>query len=1566
MGGPVLAPKKINLMTFAMDSLNSGSTKKKLYGVQMMSSLLKKEHLSTKTIAKLTSSTKTVASLFNMLGWTCDGDAVVRLFAAKVTAEIAGSLRAAAIPGAIQMVASLLDIDHQLKIRDHVLFIHNQEAKDLQNNHVGMEEKNSPLLNYWKQMVINCLIPVDEPYNKDELNLRIVRYWKRITRFWSIPEEEPSTDQDFLPVQGLLILERLANFDTGNCVEISRATGLISKMIDFTSYRNYMASINEAHQTMLAGLSLRVLRTLAGTKGKLGITLRQQILEYPLLLSNLAEILDDNGSSYDLRELAAEIITNLAIDRNTSEDIGHFRVVMNGLMHAFLRQDSDHLLREIAGQALAMLAMDSANNCLIMLMEPGMFSRDNRLDYQMFFRTRGAFRPAAGWNGLIVVACISNAILCTLFWSDFAYFYSSPFPYATVVLLLEVVQFLCSAASRLLTCNPIRRAISLWSPMVAILSLGPIAIGVYIDPDVNIPKNTMAKWLIAYAVLLIVVLLLTISRFRYPSIVRLLNVTLGSKQEFWCQVTLRLCIIASIMMPVLMSKDPRDRWLVIILEAIALALVLVSFGNLQIPAVTVRVVLALFHFLPNYFSYEEPIDENNNKDETNLDASLNIFYGMVIGQGILYIIACIFEFFSFIPRRSLIRHGGFGGQWGVELTTMIHDDKYKYTSASILGSMCEHARSELSNSDLKELSYTLREVLKGIIDAEGAELEVLIRLSSEIFIIIPDDFARELEHSQIKRKIVQRFVSALNSHRRPSADCPGIRRVIVQHAIYLMEFDSLYANDFQNCSMVEALSVVEKTSSRLENYRLFSGDVGLMEQSTPLSTLVARAKELMGSQGGDRQRQQVAAVPEKWLNGFVRAVALTERTGNALGTLAFTWATVVLLGGYPTVLSPETDFYYVTLIIFIEAARMFSRNNRLDYQLFFRTRGAFRPSAGWNELTVAACISNALMCKFLWGGIPFNLGPFPLVIVILLLVAIVQFIRSAASRIFTSYRIRNAISLWSPMVAILLLGAFILGFYVNPELTELKIDKKPYVKWIVAYVVLLILVLLLTISRFQFPSITKLLNSTLGRKQAFWFQLTLKLCIIASMMIPVFMFDGSNRSIVIMLEVVPLVQVSFGNLQTPVAAARVALALSRFIPENYNGEIKDGKGKDFSRINLPESLNIFYGMVLGQGILYIAACIFEVFSFIPRRSLIRHGGLGGQWGVASVNLYYSYAFEKYMEGGVLAPKKISLITFAMDSLSSDSPKMQLYGVQMLHIFQQRESTRERLIAKLTTSTKTMARLISMLGWTSASHKVVRLYAAKATVELAKSLRVVTVPGTVQLVSSLLDTDFKQKGGNPLLEAAGSHEAKQDPVSIATDGQEEMQEDTIRDAADNQYHIQERHEDTNNLLGTQTQPTQINGYVSFMLRSWQRISEYWSIPKEQPLTEHDILPALGMSIVDNLASGDKDNCVEIHRASNLILKIIRFTSFRNVTATGEAQQMVLVMSSLKVLQRLTSIGGEIGISLRNKISKNPFLLRNLTDILGDNTSNQELSKLVAGILRNLPLMGTQGRRLGKCR
>ncbi|KAF6999739.1 hypothetical protein CFC21_015718 [Triticum aestivum] len=135
--------------------------------------------------------------------------------------------------------------------------------------------------------------------------------------------------------------------------------------------------------------------------------------------------------------------------------------------------------------------------------------------------------------------------------------------------------------------------------------------------------------------------------------------------------------------------------------------------------------------------------------------------------------------------------------------------------------------------------------MEGIMDAEGVELEVLVGLSSRLCNAIPEDFERELEHGPNKERFIKRLVSALNSNMTPTAHCPGIRRVIVEHAIYMMEFIPVYTSCFKNCRMMEALLMVGCTPSRAEKYRFFSGDAGLMEHSIPLSTLVARAKELM-------------------------------------------------------------------------------------------------------------------------------------------------------------------------------------------------------------------------------------------------------------------------------------------------------------------------------------------------------------------------------------------------------------------------------------------------------------------------------------------------------------------------------------------------------------------------------------------------------------------------------------------------------------------------------------------------------------------------------------------------
>ncbi|KAL6659018.1 hypothetical protein ACP70R_003058 [Stipagrostis hirtigluma subsp. patula] len=74
---------------------------------------------------------------------------------------------------------------------------------------------------------------------------------------------------------------------------------------------------------------------------------------------------------------------------------------------------------------------------------------------------------------------------------------------------------------------------------------------------------------------------------------------------------------------------------------------------------------------------------------------------------------------------------------------------------------------------------------------------------------------------------------------------------------------------------------------------------------------------------------------------IVFCVALLEWGGNAIGTLAMLWATVVLLGGFCSMLNPM-DFWFATVMIFIEATRVFIGNDASVNQWLFGSTRALR------------------------------------------------------------------------------------------------------------------------------------------------------------------------------------------------------------------------------------------------------------------------------------------------------------------------------------------------------------------------------------------------------------------------------------------------------------------------------------------------------------------------------------------------------------------------------------------------------------------------------------------------
>ncbi|KAJ4954395.1 hypothetical protein NE237_011178 [Protea cynaroides] len=108
------------------------------------------------------------------------------------------------------------------------------------------------------------------------------------------------------------------------------------------------------------------------------------------------------------------------------------------------------------------------------------------------------------------------------------------------------------------------------------------------------------------------------------------------------------------------------------------------------------------------------------------------------------------------------------------------------------------------------------------------------------------------------------------------------------------------------------------------------GTDNIFEAQTPaIDSLENRDSSNVDS--GSTSRPTVHA-PEKKLTLFALQLAVLQKMATGLGALGSIWATVVLLGGYAIKLT-RTDFWFITIILLIEGARIFSRSHELEWQL---------------------------------------------------------------------------------------------------------------------------------------------------------------------------------------------------------------------------------------------------------------------------------------------------------------------------------------------------------------------------------------------------------------------------------------------------------------------------------------------------------------------------------------------------------------------------------------------------------------------------------------------------------
>ncbi|KAF9618351.1 hypothetical protein IFM89_000986 [Coptis chinensis] len=311
VNGSIFDGLKMDLVSFGMELLSSGSSDEQLVGARILQKFAQNTLYCDDTLQKIGISLSVMERLVEMLNWKDPQQEEIRRSAAEILSKLASkkqnSLRVAGIPGAMESISSLL---------------------------------------YTARASIN---------KTDEISQKTI-----------ICDRENYEFSNF-NLLGLLILKKLAR-DHDNCGKIGNTRGLLPKIIDFMhcEERLLRTEVVTESQIMIVKRSLQVIKMLASTTGTTGKALRQEISEIVFTISNIRDILRYGEKHPTLQELGIEILTSLALGDEATERIGCTGGVLKELFYIFFNKEipgAQNRVRVAAGEALAMLVFESEKNC---------------------------------------------------------------------------------------------------------------------------------------------------------------------------------------------------------------------------------------------------------------------------------------------------------------------------------------------------------------------------------------------------------------------------------------------------------------------------------------------------------------------------------------------------------------------------------------------------------------------------------------------------------------------------------------------------------------------------------------------------------------------------------------------------------------------------------------------------------------------------------------------------------------------------------------------------------------------------------------------------------------------------------------------------------------------------------------------------------------------------------------------------------------------------------------------------------------------------------------------------
>lgn len=311
VNGSIFDGLKMDMTSFAMELLESSSPDEQLIGARILRKFSTIQWFSEDTLQKIGINLSVMGRMVEMLNWKDPQEEEIRHSAAEILSKLAGikqnSLRIAEIPGALESTSCLL----------HVSRSHTRAADEISEKRIIFDDEN------YGSWTFNHL--------------------------------------------GLQILKKLAR-DHDVCGKIGNTRGLLPNIIEFTHADERLLKNPTAapSQILTVKRSLQVLKMLSSTSGAAGKQLRKEISEIVFTISYIRDILRYGEKQPELQLLGIEILTNLAIEDEATNIIGGTGGVLKELFNIFFNDElpaNQSNVRAVAGEALAMLALESQNTC---------------------------------------------------------------------------------------------------------------------------------------------------------------------------------------------------------------------------------------------------------------------------------------------------------------------------------------------------------------------------------------------------------------------------------------------------------------------------------------------------------------------------------------------------------------------------------------------------------------------------------------------------------------------------------------------------------------------------------------------------------------------------------------------------------------------------------------------------------------------------------------------------------------------------------------------------------------------------------------------------------------------------------------------------------------------------------------------------------------------------------------------------------------------------------------------------------------------------------------------------